>query len=68
MMKEYPSKKILPPYRKMKKFIKSNGEVSSYELRRHLGWGIGIQITAYRYKLRLDKNIRVGFNSYRWVS
>jgi len=68
MMQEYPSKKILPPYRKMKKFIKSKGSVTSYELQRLLKWGIGFQITQYRYKMRLDKNIRVGYNSYRWVS
>jgi len=68
MLQEFPMKKITPPYKKMKKSIKSEGEVSSYKLQKLFGWGMGIQITVYRYKLRLDKNIRVGFNSYRWVS
>jgi len=60
--------KITEPYRKMKKFIKSNGSVTSYELQRHLKWGIGFQLTQYRYRMRLDKHIRVGYNSYEWVS
>jgi glycosyltransferase involved in cell wall biosynthesis len=53
-------------FTKMVDFIKKKGAVNKQELLDHMGWGVRINFTPYRNRLRNHKNIVFRKNRYEW--
>ena len=54
-------------YPKMVNFIKSKGFVTKRDITNHFNWGVRISLTAYRNRLRKEKDIRFTKTGYEYI-
>lgn len=54
-------------YLKIQNFILKNRDVSKHDILEYMGWGVRINFTPYRNRLRTHPNIKFTKNRYRWV-
>ena len=54
-------------YPKIVEFIKNRKFVTKRDITDYLNWGVRISLTAYRNKLRQEKNIRFTKNGYEYI-
>ncbi len=54
-------------YPKIVEFIKNKKFVTKRDITDHFNWGVRISLTAYRNKLRKEKNIRFTKNGYEYI-